>query len=196
MAGPPPVIARARTAVMLALTARLEDLADDTDASRFSPRVLVGVSGGADSLALLATTCWVASRMGLETEAGIVDHGLQEESAGAAEQARTQAEHLGATAHVLRVEIQAAAAGGLENAARDARHAALERLAQERGALAVLLGHTLDDQAEQVLMALARGAGPRALAAATRRDRARFVKSSWHVDQNQGRTRASSTVRH
>ena len=56
MAGPPPVIARARTAVRAALTDRLEQLADDTAAGRLQPRLLVGLSGGADSLALLATT--------------------------------------------------------------------------------------------------------------------------------------------
>ena len=66
MAGPPPVVARARTAVRAALAARLELLADDTAVGQIAPRLLVGVSGGADSLALLATTCWVGTRMGLE----------------------------------------------------------------------------------------------------------------------------------
>lgn len=164
MAGPPPVIARARTAVRAALTTRLEQLADDTAGGQLSPRLLVGLSGGADSLALLATTCWVGSRMGLETEAAIIDHGLQEGSAAVAERARTQAERLGASAHVLRPRVAADAAGGIENAARNARHDALEQLRGERGALALLMAHTLDDQAEQVLMGLARGAGPRALA--------------------------------
>lgn len=165
MAGPPPVVARARTAVRLALTARLEQLADRTDPAGMAPRVLVGVSGGADSLALLATTAWVCSRMGLEAEAAIVDHGLQEGSAHVAERAAAACERLGAARpHIRRVEVDPMRPGGLENAARDARHAALEEIRDARGALAVLLGHTLDDQAEQVLMALARGAGPRALA--------------------------------
>ncbi|MGO1981574.1 MULTISPECIES: tRNA lysidine(34) synthetase TilS [Brachybacterium] len=164
MAGPPPVVARGRTAVRGALAQRLETLADDTAVGRLAPRVVVGLSGGADSLALLATTVWVASRMGLECEAAIVDHGLQDESSSVAERARAQAERLGATAHVLRVGVDPDAPGGLENAARDARHAALDALLEDRGALALLLGHTLDDQAEQVLMGLARGAGPRALA--------------------------------
>src|SRR5699024_7986990 len=79
------------------------------------------------------------------------------------ERARMQAERLGAAAHVLRVEVDLAAPGGLENAARAARHDALETLRRERGALALLMAHTLDDQAEQVLMGLARGRGPRAL---------------------------------
>lgn len=164
MAGPPAVIARARTAVRAALTSRLEALADDTAAGGLAPRLLVGLSGGADSLALLATTCWVGTRMGLETEAVIIDHGLQEGSAQIAERARTQAEQVGTTAHVIGVQVPSTAPGGVENAARAARHEALDRRLEERGGLALLLGHTLDDQAEQVLMGLARGAGPRALA--------------------------------
>ena len=168
MAGPPRAVARARTAVRAALTARLELLADETAVGRTAPRLLVGVSGGADSLALLATTVWVGSRMGLETEAGIVDHGLQEGSDGVAERALVQAERLGAQARILRVAVDAEASGGVENAARTARHRALESLREERGALALLMAHTLDDQAEQVLMGLARGGGPRALAGIAR----------------------------
>src|SRR5699024_6909304 len=164
MAGRHPAVARARTAVSAALSARLELLADETAVGRTAPRLLVGVSGGADSLALLATTVWVGSRMGLETEAGIVDHGLQEGSAGVAERALVQAERLGAEARILRVAVDAEAPGGIENAARTARHRALGALAEERGALALLMAHTLDDQAEQVLVGLARGGGPRALA--------------------------------
>ncbi len=165
MSGPPPVVARARTAVRVALAARLEALADRTDPAGLAPRLLVGVSGGADSLALAATATWVGSRMGLETEAAIIDHGLQEGSAAVAERAAVACERLGiGVAHVRRVHVDPARPGGLENAAREARHEALEDLRADRGALALLLGHTLDDQAEQVLMALARGAGVRALA--------------------------------
>lgn len=164
MPGPPPVIARARTAVRAALTERLALLADRTEAD-LAPRVLVGVSGGADSLALLATTAWVARRMGLETEAAIIDHGLQEDSARVAERAAVTCERLGAQAvRIRRVQVDLDAPGGLESAARDARQAALEDLRADARALAVLLGHTLDDQAEQVLMGLARGAGLSALA--------------------------------
>lgn len=169
MAGPPPVVARARTAVRLVLTERIEQLADDTDAARYTPTLVVGLSGGADSLALLATTVWVGRRMGLSTLAAIVDHGLQDGSAGVAERARVQAEDLGAEAIVLHVAVDLTTGGGVEAAARTARHEALDHLVEERGALALLLGHTLDDQAEQVLMGLARGAGPRALAGIPRR---------------------------
>lgn len=164
MAGPPRVVARARTAVRAALAARLEQLADRTDAGSLAPRLLVGVSGGADSLALLTTTVWVASRMGLETEAVIVDHGLQDGSGAVAQRAADQCERLGAQPRILEATIDPAAPGGIENAARDARHALFAKHLEERAALALLLGHTLDDQAEQVLMGLARGAGPRAVA--------------------------------
>ncbi len=168
MAGPPRVIARARTAVRLALTQRLEELAD-CPAEGLSPRVLVGVSGGADSLALLAITAWVAPRMGLEVEAVIIDHALQDGSASIAERARTQAEQIGCAAQVVRVQVPEHAPGGVENAAREIRHRILEEHREQRGALAILLAHTLDDQAEQVLMGLSRGAGPRALAGIPRR---------------------------
>ncbi|MCS6712593.1 tRNA lysidine(34) synthetase TilS [Brachybacterium sp. EF45031] len=165
MAGPPRVVARARTAVRIALTRRLETLADASDPARWRPVVLVGLSGGADSLALLATTVWVAGRLGLATEAVIIDHGLQEGSERVAEHAAMQAEQLGAAAaHVRRVAVEDGP-GGLENAARQARHRALAEVREDRGALAVLLAHTLDDQAEQVLLGLARGGGPRSIAA-------------------------------
>ncbi|MGY5763639.1 tRNA lysidine(34) synthetase TilS [Brachybacterium sp. DNPG3] len=168
MAGPPPVVARARTAVRAALAARLEALADDTSAGHLAPRLVVGLSGGPDSLALLATVVWVGSRMGLAVEAAVVDHGLVAGSAEIAERARNQAERLGAEAIVLRVQVDASAPGGVENAARDARREALAVRVEDTGALALLLGHTLDDQAEQVLMGLARGGGPRALAGIAR----------------------------
>lgn len=164
MAGPPPVVARARLAVRAALTARIEDLADLTGTADLSPRVVVGVSGGADSLALLVTVCWEAERLGLTTVAAIIDHDLQDGSAQVAARAAEQAERIGARPVVRRAAIDSDAPGGLENAAREARHALLHEVLEAEQGLALLLGHTLDDQAEQVLMGLARGAGPRALA--------------------------------
>lgn len=130
--------------------------------------VVVGVSGGADSLAL-AAAC-IAEAAALRTDEGdaapvhavIVDHGLQE---GSGEVARTAADvvrELGATAEVVAVTV-ADAGDGPEAAARDARHAALHRVAAALGR-PLLLAHTLDDQAETVLLGLARGSGPAALA--------------------------------
>jgi len=126
------------------------------------PLVLVALSGGADSLALAAATAFEAPRLGLRAGAVIVDHALQESSAEAAAAAARIAASLGlAPVHVRRVSV--AAAGGPEAAARDARYAALNAARAELGAAHVLLGHTLDDQAETVLLGLSRGSGAASL---------------------------------
>jgi tRNA(Ile)-lysidine synthase len=126
-------------------------------------RVLVACSGGPDSLALAAALAFVAPRAGLAAGAVTIDHGLQPGSA----------EHARAVAATLRelgldpvdaVAVTVDGPGGPEAAARTARYAALEKAAAEAGAVAVLLGHTLDDQAETVLLGLARGSGSRSLA--------------------------------
>ncbi|WP_380169179.1 tRNA lysidine(34) synthetase TilS [Jannaschia sp. R86511] len=131
--------------------------------------VVVGLSGGSDSLALLAATVHVAVPTRLRVHAVVVDHGWRAGSAAVAARVARGARELGAD-HVRVVRVQAARApgggwvGGPEDAARTARHAALVGAAERDGARAVLLGHTLDDQAEQVLLGLARGSGARALA--------------------------------
>jgi tRNA(Ile)-lysidine synthase len=125
--------------------------------------VLAACSGGQDSLALAAALAFVAPRAGLRAGAVTVDHGLQE---GSGPRARAVAATLRELAldpvHVVTVTVNGP--GGPEAAARDARYAALSAVAAEAGAAAVLLGHTLDDQAETVLLGLARGSGPRSLA--------------------------------
>lgn len=124
--------------------------------------VLVGCSGGPDSLALAAATAFVAPRAGRGAGAVVVDHGLQEGSAQVAARAAAQCRELGLDP-VLVVEVQVGTDGGPEAAARTVRHEVLADAAARTGAVAVLLGHTLDDQAEQVLLGLARGSGLRSL---------------------------------
>jgi tRNA(Ile)-lysidine synthase len=125
--------------------------------------VLVACSGGADSLALAAATAFVAPRLGLRAGLVTVDHGLQEGSAARAAAVADWARSAGLDpVEIATVEVTGRP-GGPEAAARDARYQALSAVAARTGAAAVLLGHTRDDQAETVLLALARGAGPRGL---------------------------------
>jgi tRNA(Ile)-lysidine synthase len=123
--------------------------------------VAVACSGGADSLALAAATAHCASRLGLAVHGLVVDHRLQPDSAQVAHTAAATLRGFDVTTvRVLQVTVDGP--GGLEAAARRARYAAL-RAAAPPGAL-VLLGHTLDDQAETVLLGLGRGSGPRSVA--------------------------------
>jgi tRNA(Ile)-lysidine synthetase-like protein len=93
----------------------------------------------------------------------VVDHDIQEGSAAVAERAAKQCRDLGLEAEVVRVTV-VKSGDGLEAAARDARYAALDAAADRWGAEAILLGHTMEDQAETVLMRLSRGSGARSLA--------------------------------
>ncbi|MCT9819212.1 tRNA lysidine(34) synthetase TilS [Microbacterium sp. W1N] len=124
--------------------------------------VLVGLSGGADSLALAAAVAFEAPKAGVAATAVVVDHGLQDGSDVVAARAAATAEQLGLPARVVRVEV--GTEGGPEAAARDARRGALTAAARQQAATAVLLAHTLDDQAETVLAGLARGSGALSLA--------------------------------
>lgn len=142
---------------------------------------LVALSGGPDSLALAAAAGFEAPRLGLRAGAVIVDHGLQPDSDAVALRAAQAARALGLEpVQVERVRVEqfggatpvggdehiraTGGTGGPEAAARAARYAALEVAAVELGAAAVLLGHSLDDQAETVLLGLARGSGTLSIA--------------------------------
>ena len=125
--------------------------------------VLAACSGGADSLALAAALAFVGPRAGIGAGAVTVDHGLQDGSADRAALVAARLTSLG-LAPVRSVSVAVGQAGGPEAAARAARYEALRQVAVEAGAAAVLLGHTLDDQAETVLLGLARGSGGRSLA--------------------------------
>ena len=125
--------------------------------------VLVGLSGGADSLALAAATAFEAPRAGLRAGAVTVDHGLQPDSAGVAARAAEQASALGLVPVLVERVAVVARGSGPEGDARAARYAAFDRALRESGAVRILLAHTLDDQAETVLLGLARGSGPTSL---------------------------------
>lgn len=149
---------------MAALRTAVRDALRSLAPAEPSPLVLVACSGGPDSLALAATTRFVAPRLGWRAGLLTVDHGLQPGSAQRAAAVAQWARDVElAPVEVLSVGV-AGRRGGPEAAAREARYEALTAVARQRGATAVLLGHTRDDQAETVLLALARGAGPRGLA--------------------------------
>ena len=125
--------------------------------------VLVALSGGADSLALAAAAAFECPRAGLRAGSVIVDHQLQEGSAEQAERAAQQSRELGLDPVIIeRVEVVDDGAGP-EASARAARYGAIERVCKRVDAKYVLLGHTLDDQAETVLLGLARGSGGKSL---------------------------------
>src|SRR6201996_1717126 len=154
--GPHPAVAEVRAAVRTGLVGLASgDL------------VLVACSGGADSLALAAALAFTAPRLQLRGGGVTVDHGAQP---GSAERAGAVARRLtelgldpvlGPTVTVARPDDDSYL--GPEAAARAARYDALDAAAAQPGAAAILLGHTLDDQAETVLLGLARGSGARSL---------------------------------
>ena len=126
--------------------------------------LLVACSGGVDSLALAFAARYVAIRRYLEYAAVVIDHRLQEESTEVAARVQQQLDRLGYDdVTVTTVQVDESATVGPEAAARQARYMALDAEARARSAT-VLIGHTLDDQAETVLLGLARGSGGRSLA--------------------------------
>ena len=128
------------------------------------PLLLVACSGGPDSLALAAIAAHFARRGDVRVGAIIVDHDLQENSAAVAAQTAQALTDLGLHP-VITEKVQVPAGNmGPEMAARTARYAAFTKAVEATGARAVLLGHTLDDQAETVLLGLSRGSGTRSLA--------------------------------
>lgn len=153
--GPQPAVAEVRSSVRRCL-------------GEFAPGdlVLAACSGGADSLALAAALAHEAPRAGLRAGGVTVDHGLQPGSADRALEVTRILAGLGlcpVTCMTVSVDT-GAGRGGPEAAARDARYQALDEAVRRTGAKAVFLAHSRDDQAENVLLGLARGSGARSLA--------------------------------
>ena len=149
MSGPPLAVAVLRSAVRAGL--------------RGSDRpVLAACSGGADSVALAAALAFEARAAGVRVGGVTVDHGLQPGSAARAETTAALLRDLGLGPVLVR-RVEVGAEGGPEGAARAARYGTLAQVAREQGAR-IALGHTLDDQAETVLLGLGRGSGPRSVA--------------------------------
>jgi len=152
------------TAVFEVRRAVRDALAALPDAARRAPLV-VGCSGGADSLAL--TLAAAAVRGPDDVRAVVVDHRLQDGSAERAAATVALLAERGIAARVHAVDVTGP--GGIEAAARRARQAAL-CAARPHPDSPILLGHTLDDQAETVLLGLGRGSGARSLAGMRRWD--------------------------
>jgi tRNA(Ile)-lysidine synthase len=129
-------------------------------------RVLVALSGGPDSTALLASLVELGPRWSLTLSAACVDHGLRPESGAEARLVADRAAALGIACEIVRVDLGGArpAHVSLQTAARQARLGALELVASRAGADAVALGHTADDQAETILFRIVRGTGLAGLA--------------------------------
>ena len=139
----------------------------DALAADFAPlrgkRVLIALSGGADSVALAAMLADARKEYGLTLFAAHVDHAIRPESAADAAFCKALCARLDIPLHAVRVDVPAEAersGEGLESAARRLRYEALRRIQGEVRADAIALAHHMDDQAETVLMHLARGAGP------------------------------------
>ncbi|WP_353952664.1 tRNA lysidine(34) synthetase TilS [Knoellia sp. S7-12] len=129
-----------------------------------TPMVLVACSGGGDSMALAEAVAHEARHASWTAGAVVVDHDLQAGSDDVAARAATSLRGLGLDPVIVERVAVSDSGSGLESAARDSRYAALSGVAERLGAAVVLLGHTLDDQAEQVLLGLVRGSGARSLA--------------------------------
>lgn len=141
--------------IRLALRTELSDLnAGDT--------VIVAVSGGADSSSLAAALLQEAKERAIRVIAVIIDHALQANSADVAQNTKVELSKMGyENIEIKRIKVEVT--DGVEASARRARYAALNEIADSVNAVAIFLGHTKDDQAETVLLGLARGSGTRSL---------------------------------
>ena len=129
--------------------------------------VLVAVSGGADSLALASALVPESKNLLVNLVGLTIDHQLQKSSSEQAEKVLAQLLELGISqVEIIKVDVDLV--DGLEASARRARYAALDSAAEKYNAKLIFLGHTLNDQAESVLLGLARGSGARSLSGMAR----------------------------
>ena len=130
--------------------------------TRSGQKLLIAVSGGADSLALAAATEFEAKKLNLKIAAAVIDHSLQPNSDKVAEQAASQLADIGFEEIIIK-KVSVGKKGGPEAAAREARYTALEALRLKTKSNFIVLGHTSSDQAETVLLGLVRGSGAKSL---------------------------------
>jgi tRNA(Ile)-lysidine synthase len=147
--------------IRLAVRRELSDLAA-------GDAVIVATSGGADSLALAGAVLLESQTRSINPIAAIIDHGLQPNSADVAQAAKNELSKIGYSAIEIR-KVAVDVKDGMEASARRARYAALDEVARSHNAAAIFLGHTKDDQAETVLLGLARGSGTRSLSGMAQR---------------------------
>ncbi len=145
-------------------------------------RVGVAVSGGADSMALAAALALEYKESSYLLRAVIIDHGLQERSDLVANEASEQLKKIGYHDVVI-IKVRVEITDGLESSARRARYEALEEFARQEELSAIFLGHTKNDQAETVLLGLARGSGTRSLSGMAR-EKGIFLRPLLGIDRN------------
>lgn len=149
------------TARLNALSERLDRFLSDLDGSSTTLRIVLAVSGGGDSLALLLAAARLRARKPrFQFHVATMDHGLRRESAGECGYVLALSERFGLPARSLRWDGNETLRGNLLAAARDARYERLTQFARELGACAVLTAHHEDDQCETALMALKRERSP------------------------------------
>ena len=145
--------------------------------------VLVAVSGGADSLALASAILTESKACAISAIAVTINHQLQSSSGAQAEKVEKQMKEMG-YGKVLTQKVVVTTESGLEAGARDARYQALSACAAQEKAAKVFLGHTRDDQAETVLLGLARGSGTRSLSGMAM-ENGIFIRPLLHITRAQ-----------
>ncbi len=153
--------AAAGTGIVVAVLSQIQRTIEQEGLVETGGRVLVALSGGPDSTALLHALRLLAPKWNLSLCAATVDHGLRPESAAEAEMVAGRSRAWGIPSEVVRVDVQALRGPhiSVQQAARDARLTALHKVARELGCTRIALGHNADDQAETVLFRVVRGTG-------------------------------------